>query len=148
VARAKAEIRNLAVNLEVYYIDHKTYPPAVGIDGGIIPLDRNGTAVSAGYVPWMLTTPVAYTSSLPSDPYHKTASGNGPYRYATNGLSCWILTSRGPDEDIDIPIEEFPYPRKGNCQFRKFMSPWGGPAIEYDGTNGTASSGDILRVGP
>ena len=29
VARAKSEIRNLAVNLETYYIDHNPYPPPV-----------------------------------------------------------------------------------------------------------------------
>jgi len=147
VARAKAEIRNLAVNLETYYIDHNTYPPAVDLEGGIIPVGESAEGVSAGYVPWLLTTPIAYTSSLPMDPFHRRGTEHGPYRYATNGEGCWIMTSRGPDEDDDITIVQFPSPGVGDCSFRTFMSQFGGPAIEYDGTNGTMSSGDILRVG-
>jgi len=148
VARAKSEIRNLAVNLETYYIDHNSYPPAVDINGRIIPIGESAEDVSAGYVPWLLTTPIAYTSSLPTDPFYRIRRGYGQYRYATNGSACWIMTSRGPDEDDDIAIKDYPSPGVGDCQFRKFMSQFGGPAVEYDGTNGTTSSGDVVRVGP
>jgi len=152
VARARSEIRNLAVNLETYYIDHKVYPPAVDANGRIVPLAADGSAVSSGYVSWVLTTPVAYAATLPSDsfwdPKKKTAGPPG-YRYATNGLSCWIMTSKGPDKDDDIKVEEYPVPTKGNCSWRQFMSQFGvGNAIEYDASNGTTSSGDVVRVGP
>jgi hypothetical protein len=60
-----------------------------------------------------------------------------------------MLASDGPDGDADIRVEEFPIPNKGNCQFELFMSHYGiGDAIEYDGTNGTESNGDIVRTGP
>jgi hypothetical protein len=58
------------------------------------------------------------------------------------------MTSRGPDLDDDMPIEQYPSPGVGDCRFRKFVTQFGGPAIEYDGTNGTMSSGDVMRVGP
>lgn len=149
VSRAKSEIRNLAVNLETYFIDHNCYPPAVDLNGRVILYDAEGATVSAGCVPWMLTTPISYTTSLPWDPFHKRENGlQGPYRYATNGLSCWIMTSCGPDRDYDIGVGGFPDPEKGNCEWRTFMTQFGGPAVEYDGTNGTMSSGDVIRVGP
>jgi hypothetical protein len=49
---------------------------------------------------------------------------------------------------VDILVADYPYPATGNCSFKTFMTQFGGPAIEYDGTNGTTSSGDVLRVGP
>jgi hypothetical protein len=150
VARAKSEIRNLAVNLETYYIDHNTYPPAVDESGKVVPLGERGSKVSAGYTPWMLTTPIAYTAVLPTDPFHEAeGGGNVLYRYATNGSDCWILTSHGPDGDMDIEIAEYPKPNEGRCDPKLFFSHFGvGNAIEYDPTNGTKSSGDVYRVGP
>jgi hypothetical protein len=150
VARAKSEMRNLAVNLETYYIDHNTYPPAVDEEGGIVPFGGNGSKVSAGYTPWLLTTPIAYTAVLPSDPFHEGENGEYMlYRYATNGAYCWILTSQGPDSDMDVEIAEYPKPNQTQCNPREFFSQYGvGSAIEYDATNGTKSSGDIFRVGP
>lgn len=150
VARAKSEIRNLAVNLETYYIDHDSYPPAVDLEGKIIPLPSDGSGVSAGYLPWLLTTPVPYTSSLPTEPFHKLPGrGDAPYRYATNGLACWIMTSNGPDEKPDIRIDEYPIPEKGGCEWKEFVQQYGtGDAIEYDASNGLMSVGDVVRVGP
>lgn len=150
VAKAKSEIRNLAVNLETYYIDHDTYPPAVDEKGKYIALGKSVPGISAGYVPHALTTPISYAASLPNDPFNKTsAKTEGTYRYATNGLACWILTSNGPDGDADIKVENYPSKDKGNCSWKGFMSHFGvGTAVEYDGTNGTKSSGDIVRVGP
>jgi len=150
VARAKSEIRNTAVNLETYYIDHDAYPPAVDAEGSIVLVGSDGSGVSAGYVPWLLTTPTAYASSLPSDPFHQLGGGRlGSYRYATNGLSCWIMASNGPDGKPDIRIDEFPDVEKAACDWREFMAHFGtGDAIEYDASNGVQSAGDVVRVGP
>lgn len=162
VARAKAEIRNLAVNLETYYIDHNSYPfpqedlidsdaPCSGCD------NADFTQGYGGKVPTILTTPIAYTSSLPNDPFRKEPLGYGPYQYGTNFLSCWIMTSYGPDLSSQIDETNFPtldtVSPFGNCQIREYLAQFGGAhsdpnAIEYDGTNGTTSEGDILRVGP
>jgi hypothetical protein len=149
VANAKREIRNLSAPLETYYIDQNSYPPAVDATGKPVRLGESGEGISSGFVPWMLTSPIAYATSIPADPFVR--GGFYPvntFRYATNGISCWIMTSDGPDQDIDMPIAEFPAPATGNCNLRGFLSHFGGTAIEYAGTNGTTSSGDIVRVGP
>jgi type II secretory pathway pseudopilin PulG len=149
-ARARSEIRNLAVCLETYYIDHNTYPPATTENGELLPLNEDGSAVSSGYVPWMLTTPISYMTSLPVDQFHEKEDGtNALYRYATNGLACWIVASHGPDKDADVELADYPAPNRGKCQWKSFVSHFGvGDAIEFDPTNGSTSSGDIMRVGP
>jgi len=151
-ARAYGEMRTISIAIEVYSIDHKAYPPAVDINGKILFHEDSETGVSSGYVPWLLTTPTAYLSTIPMDPFHRTRKKPGPYgpyRYATNGSTCWIMVSPGPDENNDVRIEDFPDPEKANCDLKNFLSHFGiGTAVEYDGTNGTTSSGDILRVGP
>jgi Tfp pilus assembly protein PilE len=150
VARAKSEMHNLGVNLEDYYLDHNSYPPAVNTDGNIVSFQESENGISEGYVPWLLTTPTAYASSLPYDMFHKVKKRVwGPYRYATNGTSCWIMSSCGPDGDYDIGIGGFPDPEKGNCDWEQFVSQDdAGRPVEYDASNGTASSGDIVSVGP
>jgi hypothetical protein len=149
-SQAVSQIRNLAVNLETYYIDHNLYPPAVAETGRMVPFAPDGSTVSSGYVPWMLTTPIAYTAMLPEDRFHPKPDGSfSTYRYATNGTACWIMTSNGPDGDADIKVEEYPVPSKGNCSWKTFMSQFGvGNAIEFDASNGAMSSGDVVRVGP
>ena len=154
VSRAKSEMRDLSVALEAYRIDRSVYPPAADEDGNVIPYDEDG--VSSGYTPWMLTTPKVYMGARPLDSFHRWAEKqpNRPppvvfYRYATNGLCCWIMMSYGPDLDEDMSIEDYVDTKKGNCDLQLFLSQYGkGDAIQYDSTNGVFSSGDIVRVGP
>jgi hypothetical protein len=150
VAREKSEMRNLQAFLECYYIDNERYPPAMDMQGNLIPYADDGSGISAGYVPWVLTTPTAYVTRLPSDPFHRLRNDEyGPYRYATDGLHCWIMTANGPDRKPDIPIEEYPRVGRTGYGYRKFMSHFGeGSAVQYDGSNGTVSGGDVVRVGP
>lgn len=162
VARAKSEIRNLAVNLETYYIDHNTYPyPNVddlNADSSAAVLMVDPQTGVAGVVPFVLTTPISYTSTIPYDPFRVLTSGvEGRYQYGTNFLSCWIMTSFGPDQNTTMDETDYPTlssstsyspGTSGECSFRIFLSQFGGPAIEYDATNGTTSNGDVVRVGP
>jgi hypothetical protein len=150
VREVKSELRNLAVNLETYLIDHNTYPPATDENGNYVALGESVAGISAGLVPRALTTPISYAAFLPMDPcYQPVAKEKRTFRYATNGKECWILASDGPDGDIDVRVADFPSPGSGECSWWSFMSHFGvGNAIEYDASNGTASSGDIVRVGP
>jgi hypothetical protein len=143
-------LRNLGFNLETYYMDHGEYPPAVDANGAMVPIDPSGSSVSSGYVPWMLTTPISYRQEIPVDGFSFGQSGGAfGYRYATDGVSCWILAGNGPDGDVDVQVRDYPDPAKGNCEWERFASHFGiGDAIEYDGTNGVMSNGDIMRVGP
>ncbi len=146
VSRVKGDMRSLATAIESYAIDHNHYP--VKIDGDKYP---------EGYVRYRLTgltTPVAYITSLPGDPFCTMNIGGGgregdkpsfiyllddyhPWNYyyntdpnfrlcVPNANIKWILISQGPTkEDTNYII-------------------W----IPYDATNGTVSEGIIVRAGP
>lgn len=151
VARARADQRSLATALEAYAADANRYP-----DYGH-PRDYSlfaGEAVV--FVPVRLTTPVAYLAALPPGIFPGRRTGlaaAGPpvpdfymHDYATvylgksqtaghvreHHLSLtgstrpvqWTVWSFGPDLDDDHGI------------------------VLYDPTNGTVSSGDMMRFGP
>ena len=154
VARTKSEIRSLAVALECYYIDNCSYPPSMssaGIlcsTGGLPSATRDFWTI--GYVPFVLTTFVAYRTELPFDRFAPRCpyDWSRTYPYAALFYSYWIITSRGPDRDTgDIEISDYIIPPvRGHI--RKIMAHYSGTSIEYDPSNGTISSGDIFRTGP
>ena len=140
VARAESDLRTISLGLESYQIDNVAYPPT--------PL------ASLGSRSWRLrrlTTPIAYLNSLPDEVF-SDASDREPYPYWSPGLTDamkyslmfyhlpdeksrrgqWALFSRGPDMAYEAAIEE------GGS----------GLLMHYDPTNGTVSSGDIMRFGP
>jgi hypothetical protein len=146
-----SHMRGLADALESYRADYNAYPPACDNTGRVVP--PNASGVSAGYLSLIPTTPRTYAPAIPLDPFNKRKEAgktvNQPYRYATNGSTCWIITSVGADGREDIRIEDFCDPQKGDCDVSKFLSrPGIGIAVMYDVTNGTTSSGDIVRFGP
>jgi hypothetical protein len=147
-ARAKSEIRNLAVAIELYYEDHTAYPPAVNEKGEAIPFATEGIPVSAGFVSWMLTTPEAYADSIHFDPFRdrKYKDWSKTYGYATDGKTAWILASRGPDRDFDLDLAA--YITDASCDITRYLTQFGGTQVEYDPTNGGLSSGDVFRTGP
>jgi len=148
VSRVKEDMRSLATAIESYAIDNNHYP--VKIDGDKYP---------EGYVKYRLTgltTPIAYITSLPGDPFSNMNIGGGgregdepsfiyllddyhPWSYywninldggfrlcVQNANIKWILISQGPTKDDTNYII------------------W----IPYDATNGTVSEGIIVRAGP
>ncbi len=139
VSRAEADLRTIATGLEAYCTDWNGYPPT--------PLEALSDR-SQRLAP--LTTPVAYLSSLPHEIF--TKGQREPYPFWSDNLNDamkfspiyfymmqekrkrgrWVLFSRGPDMDYEIAVEE------------------GGEGLMmiYDPTNGTASSGDVMRFGP
>jgi len=154
VSRAVAEIRNLSISLETYYIDNNTYPFAVNSVGS----PDAGLESSAGYTPWPLTTPVVHQAAVPKDifsqkkPVTSGAIWALKYEYGTDYLSTWILTSRGPDTD-GTDMLETEYVDRGSASYSEitqFLDHFGqsGVHVEYDPTNGTISNGDIFRTGP
>jgi type II secretion system protein G len=164
VARAKSEIRNLAVALETYYIDNNAYPCAVNAGGTYQVVGEGspkevlqaGSRYGAGWVSNMLTTPVVHQASIPFDPFgpKKVAAGEAwrkVYQYGVNYLSYWILTSVGPDLDGSHMNETYyvtPATAGAGGDIARFLTQFGGSNIEYDPTNGTISNGDVYRTGP
>lgn len=69
VSRAASDMRSIATALEAYAADHNDYPPNPGVPvgGPFAPEPRGREGLNV--VPPDLTTPVAYLSGLPEDPF-------------------------------------------------------------------------------
>jgi type II secretion system protein G len=160
VSRAAADMRTLALALEAYRVDGNALPDPRAAEIGTYNLLGRLSP---------LTTPVAYLSSVPEDPFtHRYHDGaqlievgrnrNGrAYLYGRGdqaltrgtidlGISYYMLASSGPDS-VFFQIHYWP-PGPGvdggDCPI---CGPEMGidPAFPYDPTNGTVSAGDIYR---
>ena len=137
-ARAAADMRSLATAIEAYRIDNNRYPPS-----------STPSNFYLGY--YILTSPIAYMTSLPPDPFQKPNNvygqayswnripdnytgdkanylagyNNNANPFYHNQSMQWQLQSPGPDR---------------NPSFYDYSI--------YDPTNGTVSRGDLFRWGP
>src|SRR5881394_947064 len=64
VTRGKADLRTIATALEAYHVDTNHYPP--DYDSNIYP---GVTVVDESLTYAQLTTPIAYITSVPRDPF-------------------------------------------------------------------------------
>ncbi len=155
VSRGHSDMRSMAIALESYRTDHNWYPLTswYSWNAGKLPNSYSGNTTTqhdSYYCLTMLTTPVAYTTSLgrhpfwPSppgsswpmegyeyaDPYYVAAMrlfpdwANGTYGYKITENVQWRLTSPGPTQMY-----------------------WS-LGLAYDPSNGTVSPGVIIRMGP
>jgi type II secretion system protein G len=143
VARARSDMRTMAVAIEAYAADSNQYPAMT--------VDDNGS----GSQPGEITTPVAYMTTLPVDCFttsarhyfyesaeavsHTELYEGGvlvpkPAREAAAALGgAWWLQSAGPDRDpTNTP------PGVVDTYSRVYR--------DYDPTNGTISLGNIFRT--
>ena len=160
VSRAKADMRTLATGLEAYKVDNNHYP-------------NDYWSTQRGLVLAPLTTPVAFLTSIPPDAFplagrparYGDPVWNRNYRYHAEqwkdymlaGFSVtrdmgpvWSLVSYGPDL-IDNLGEELLFGERWLDGWRRSSSLYPGQWIYgclYDPSNGTVSSGDIVRIGP
>jgi len=146
IARVQSDHKSISTALESYMLDKNSYP-------GDHDLDEYMNGQSGLF---RLTTPVAYMSSLPSDPFVEKklasmiAALGSANAYAANGRpdyemgsgadnqgqykkQAYSLMSYGPDLDDD------------NSSHDGF--PFGTDADRYDPTNGTKSDGNMFRWG-
>ena len=138
-SRVLSNTRTLSTAIEAYFVDNYAYPAwSVGpgsLNGNEYPsfmlhTSQNGLET--------ITTPVAYTKAYFRDPF--SPRGKLMLNYFRAEYS-WILWSAGPDGDYDIDL---------NVVQNKIDWNVSQPAPEsllysYDPTNGTLSSGDIIR---
>lgn len=142
--KARFDHRSLATALEAFYVDHGRYPGHQIRPDGSPTFQTILTAENGGTI---LTTPINYMSSLPSDYFGPEDSEYYParlYAYRCDPEGSWILGSRGPDNDWDIDYINAYDISKGKDAFPgdpDFLVPW-----TYDPSNGLRSSGDIWRV--
>jgi len=148
VSRAKADMRSVSTALESYAVDNKKYIP----DG------YNGIPAGAdnGYINYMLSTPISYiTTTKLFDPFVDQKGGGDAYRlfryynirwryleqanlpdiYADYNdiFARWVMYCNGPDKKLGPFGED-----------TKHGPLWACTKI-YDPTNGTVSTGDIMR---
>lgn len=161
VSRVKADLRTLTTAIEVYRTDSNTYPL-----NKFMAAQRSTADLAA------LTTPVAYLSSnVMNDPfasdrvagtyfllgafgyfnYGRTPASASPTvaknwidltaygQYACNG---WSLVSWGPDRTGNGAEWSYIYRKLGGA-----TNDVTSLALLYDPTNGTVSSGDIIKMG-
>lgn len=136
ISRIEGDIKNTGIALETYRVDHNWYP----IDA----TNRNPVGL------YMLTTPVAYMSSLPIDvfvpkTYVDTGAGEAVGPFLEMGtdtpkpgetmqtVGTWSLSSGGPDSDDDVSGQQ--------------GWPWTTVWWDFDPTNGLHSNGDMMGIG-
>jgi general secretion pathway protein G len=150
VSRAKADVRSMATAIEAYRIDYNAYPNDVG----------NGWP---WYVPDSISTPVSYiTNAGLQDPFraHLTSEYARRFRYVNyiagrDGWGDWGQTFGGWVDGIrgTLTPEEWNAARGlfGDWKMssagpdRTASFPFLDSDLIYDPTNGTLSTGDIVR---
>jgi len=144
VARVEADQAALAVALEAFCADHQEYPTVFTNEL------HNHLAV--------LTTPVAYLATLPSDPFAPARPGaksntwpheHLQYAYCliSNPLDRhrydnWLLDSLGPDRAGDL-VWWYVDVSPGFVAQSVFAASYS--VVLYDPSNGLVSRGDVVR---
>ncbi len=158
VSRSRSDMRSIAVALEAYRTDGNGYP-TVGNPAFPSPLD---VLLPFSYRLRAITTPVAYITSLPSDPFSVPGQPDGPglpfsdptYSYAPGNLyfgaaptysgtqyrnSIYSIAGRGPDKIIFFGNYCMAHP--------KAYEDGANQRGAYDPTNGSVSEGDLFYLG-
>ena len=175
-SRVKNDLRSMATALESYCVDHNHYTRDSDSD-----LDRDVTPplvwnVNTANGAIQLTTPIAYLTSLMSDPF---AQGSKPvslpgggsggvstgYRIGSGDWSYLSASDGGADSQDAFSVAQTnglrkcwvvlsPGPDRGRNRmgykcfpFKSTSSSETGFYQDYDSTNGTISNGDIYRFG-
>lgn len=143
VANAQADMQTISTALEMYRMDNNHYPLWILPDGSAVnPLPRR-------FYP--LTTPIAYLSSVPQDPFIY-----GPPGVRMNETQDAAYTTYDYVESfgtITFTGTTILPPSRRCAEWRlSSAGPDGtntyGNVYSYDGSNGLRSFGDIVRVGP
>ncbi|HQH74299.1 MAG TPA: prepilin-type N-terminal cleavage/methylation domain-containing protein [bacterium] len=151
VSRAVSDMKTLETALEMYRMDNNDYPTCdkPRVPGRFDSWHPNEVRL------YRMTTPVAYISSVPHDPFATYANAADynqwgfAYDYVNNYGSghtggwghLWRLNSWGPDRINGWGGQRDYSTAQQAC-------PAGNPRFLYQITNGLNSRGDIVWVGP
>lgn len=174
VSRVKADMRSYALGMEAYAVDFNRYPIPSDQDGHFI-VNPNGAITVNPFetrVPVTLTTPIAYMSSRPVDPFAITRQGESQlfscttwdyvmirstYSPTTNWPLVWRryfveITGKPASPSVRYFIQSFGPDKDHDADIPHIIAPPAGHThgrgTLYDPTNGTLSSGDIIYIGP
>lgn len=166
VAATESNMRSLAMALMQYQIDWGMFPHSNGTHWDLeTPLNPEGIQ--------RITTPIAYLSSAPSNPFAEKAAGTPQNIFACQSPPiCWlykpfngqghpvdtwavsesfILISGGPDHLEDSFVMNLLYMTRPDPIDTDFIGSDGDGydyVLVYSPTNGTVSYGDLFRTGP
>ncbi|MCX8036352.1 MAG: type II secretion system protein GspG [Candidatus Sumerlaeia bacterium] len=159
-ARAKNDLRTIAVALEAYHVDCSAYPPARAYCAGM-----QARVEDHNITPPELTAPIAYLPRRYWDVFNRDhaykylAPGRGWSNETLTVLAIWVPkyfpSDSGPADDV--PYFDGESPVKWGIWS---VGPWGAktfyesdrahipvpPRTWYDPTNGTVSEGVISRL--
>jgi prepilin-type N-terminal cleavage/methylation domain-containing protein len=153
VSRARADMRSITTAIEAYAVDNVNKYPWVWsrwpYPGYALP---QGPVASLGMYGYGMTTPVAYLTSIPLDPFGGTKEPDDPYAQMNVSRDYWYWTEAWA-------LRQGSYAKwalysKGPDRRWAFTGPPGVLEVDdpytyaYDPTNGTVSIGNIVRTGP
>jgi prepilin-type N-terminal cleavage/methylation domain-containing protein len=143
VSRAKSEIQTVVTGLEAYNVDYNAYPPYHYVD--LIDFFLGGWANAVGVSEPFdganpITTPIAYLSIMPDDPFYKP-SANDPYEKQNYNYVNWNQAyAIAPIQTFETALIGFG-PYRVHSIGPEQVGPTSG--IPYDPSNGTISAGNI-----
>jgi len=162
VSRAMADMRTIATAIEAYTVDYNRPAPDTW-DW----LDMGRYVSSWDCLLWPLTTPVAYMTSIPPDPFARRSLfellERASYAFYTTRTGWGNDLSSGGYNNPADPAALFYGPRSNYKWVLDSAGPdlwwewqrapalpqeWAGDVIYYDATNGSKSQGDIYYYGP
>lgn len=146
-ATTQSDLRALSTALESYHIDNNMYPPTPNTAGNM----RYARLAK-------LTSPVAYMTTVPLDPFRKgidPANAGSLFQPEDSAYPLWdpdyADTQRTGSSVFDrIPEQKGnrkTYVLHGACPDTDYEAAQGVPLHYYDASNGTVSSGDYYRFG-
>lgn len=159
VSRAKADMRSVATAIEAYRVDHNNYPLAAELGDPTAPMINGTEEVIESLVPYSITTPIAYITALPRDPFPPKDEGAGGESkdHSFHYLDRKTSQVRGEPDVIDEYHEKLYGYQLNSIAWWMFTL---GPDLQhdenldgtepeyeaaaYDPTNGTISNGDIF----
>ncbi|MGI8905983.1 MAG: hypothetical protein ACR2IE_05775 [Candidatus Sumerlaeaceae bacterium] len=157
VSRARADMRTVVTAVEAYAADQTNYAPPISYLGaGPYTVEDPAQDEFEAFVPMRMTTPVAYLTSLPSDPFWIEGRAEHPprvtFHYSEQKNNTEMEETR--ETFIQDRMEKLGAGAAENCRYflashgPDLKDPSGSSAVLYDPTNGTVSPGDLYYFGP
>ncbi len=142
ISKAESEMRSIVTALESYRLDNNMYPPWKNPDGS------NKNPLNRRLIP--LTTPIAYISAVPQDPFIYGPPGA---RMNENQNEAYITYDYTEARSRVHFGGRSVLPAQARCAEFKLTSAgpdytntWGN-TVTYMPTNGLTSFGDMIRLG-
>ncbi len=147
VANAQADMKSLSTALETYHLDNNIYPPTPNTSGNL----RFARLAK-------LTSPVAYMSSVPLDPFRKGIDPNNTgilFQAEDSAYPLWDPEYADARRTSGTVFDWIPqqkgnkgaYVLHGAMPDTDYEAAEGMPLHFYDSSNGVRSGGDYYRFG-